>query len=106
MLGSSWFRLTFWLSNSIVLRAIVTQAAGHSDISDNIGANSSPDGLRLIARGKYSLKWESLHRKKGLNNDYDDQDDLSAFTASLERIESWLFSRIIESIWWQVMHRS
>ncbi|KAL3636456.1 hypothetical protein CASFOL_021003 [Castilleja foliolosa] len=28
-------------------------------------------------------------------------DDISTFITALEKIESWLFSRIVESVWWQ-----
>ncbi|KAL3644444.1 hypothetical protein CASFOL_009624 [Castilleja foliolosa] len=63
--GNDVARLTFWLSNSIMLRAIVSQIA-----SD-------------------------------LPHSNDDLDDISTFITALERIESWLFSRIVESVWWQ-----
>ncbi|KAF9620429.1 hypothetical protein IFM89_012606 [Coptis chinensis] len=49
----------------------------------------------------------SPHRKKGRNfeftNDFDDWEDPNTFTSALERIEAWIFSRIIESLWWQGM---
>ncbi|GFP88370.1 hypothetical protein PHJA_000980700 [Phtheirospermum japonicum] len=63
--GNDVARLTFWLSNSIMLRAIVSQIA-----SD-------------------------------LPHSNDDLDDVPTFITALEKIESWLFSRIVESLWWQ-----
>ncbi|KAL6543567.1 hypothetical protein OROGR_010064 [Orobanche gracilis] len=63
--GNDVTRLTFWLSNSIMLRAIVSQITTQLSHSDN------------------------------------DLDDVSTFITALEKIESWLFSRIVESVWWQ-----
>ena len=33
----------------------------------------------------------------------DDWQETSTFLAALERIESWIFSRIVETVWWQVI---
>ncbi|KAL6141449.1 hypothetical protein ACLB2K_059737 [Fragaria x ananassa] len=33
----------------------------------------------------------------------DDWQETGTFTAALERVESWIFSRLVESVWWQVM---
>ncbi|KAL6520535.1 hypothetical protein OROMI_032297 [Orobanche minor] len=63
--GNDVTRLTFWLSNSIMLRAIVSQITTELSHSEN------------------------------------DLDDVSTFITALEKIESWLFSRIVESVWWQ-----
>lgn len=105
--GNDVPRLTFWLSNTIVLRAIVTGAIGNSDISNNVRPHSTSNGSRLMTKGNSSpLKWESFHHKKetsSLTKGFDDWGDLSTFTAALERIESWMFSRVIESIWWQTL---
>ena len=30
-------------------------------------------------------------------------EDSQVFTSALEKVEAWIFSRIVESIWWQVM---
>lgn len=105
--GNDVPRLTFWLSNTIVLRAIVTGAVGNSDISSNVRLHSASNGSRVMTKGNSSpLKWESFHRKKetsSLTKGFDDWGDLSTFTAALERVESWMFSRVIESIWWQTL---
>ncbi|ONK65972.1 uncharacterized protein A4U43_C06F2870 [Asparagus officinalis] len=105
--GNDVPRLTFWLSNSIVLRATVTRAVEHSCASNIVGMHSSPNGSRLNSNGNFSpLKWESLYHKKETfpsMKKFDDWEHFSALTASLERIESWIFSRIIESIWWQTL---
>ncbi|GER56060.1 hypothetical protein STAS_33767 [Striga asiatica] len=63
--GNDVARLTFWLSNSIMLRAIVSEVTAEYQNSDI------------------------------------DLDDVSAFITALANIESWLFSRIVESVWWQ-----
>ncbi|KAF2316486.1 hypothetical protein GH714_041827 [Hevea brasiliensis] len=66
--GNDVPRLTFWLSNSVVLRAIIHQA-----IDD--------DELSLFG------DWEDPHE----------------FISALEKVEAWIFSRIVESIWWQTL---
>ncbi|XP_073033476.1 LOW QUALITY PROTEIN: uncharacterized protein [Primulina eburnea] len=65
--GNDVPRLTYWLSNSIMLRAIVSQ----------IAENTKP------------------------TEEFDDFEDVLTFIIALEKVESWLFSRIVESVWWQ-----
>ncbi|KAL3629104.1 hypothetical protein CASFOL_026326 [Castilleja foliolosa] len=78
--GNDVPRLTFWLSNSMVLRVIVNK---------NGKKKSSPALTKRITRG-------------ALTNTLSDWDNPLTFGAALERVEEWIFSRIIESLWWQV----
>lgn len=74
-------RLTFWLSNCVVLRAII-----HKTIEKEKGNNETESTVKW--RKESSLKeWE----------------DPRMVTSVLEKVESWIFSRVIESIWWQVL---
>ncbi|KAK6139154.1 hypothetical protein DH2020_027103 [Rehmannia glutinosa] len=68
-------RLTFWLSNSIMLRSLVSQTAAELPHSNVPGLKS--------------------------NGETDDWEDVLTLIIALEKVESWLFSRIVESIWWQ-----
>ncbi|KAG2301939.1 hypothetical protein Bca52824_030590 [Brassica carinata] len=70
--GNDVPRLTFWLSNSIVLRAILSRGI---------------EKLSLVSNKPGSDEWE----------------DPQAFLAALEKFESWIFSRIVKSVWWQSM---
>ncbi|XP_012851123.1 PREDICTED: uncharacterized protein LOC105970845 [Erythranthe guttata] len=72
------YRLTFWLSNSIMLRSIVSQIA------------TELPGLKIE------------EQKSKSTEESDDCEDILTFIMALEKIESWLFSRIVESVWWQV----
>ncbi|KAL8267109.1 hypothetical protein R6Q59_004453 [Mikania micrantha] len=74
--GNDVPRLTFWLSNSVMLRAVSIQTIGES------------------STGKH--KYDS---KKVLN----DWQDPQTFLFVLEKVEAWMFSRIIESVWWQTL---
>ncbi|KAL8535107.1 hypothetical protein ACS0TY_010936 [Phlomoides rotata] len=65
--GNDVPRLSFWLSNAIMLRSIITEIAAELPQS----------------------------------NSYDDLEDALTLLIGLERVESWLFSRIVESVWWQ-----
>ncbi|KAI3698537.1 hypothetical protein L2E82_42160 [Cichorium intybus] len=68
--GNDVPRLTFWLSNSVMLRAIVSQT-----VKDAHGSKKLPDDWR----------------------------DPQTFITALEKVEAWMFSRIVESVWWQTL---
>ncbi|XP_065873857.1 uncharacterized protein [Euphorbia lathyris] len=94
--GNDVTRLTFWLSNSIVLRAIVSQvvekfqfAAGQS-VEENVGRKS---------RNKSSTYGDNGTSKTSS----DDWEEPQTFILALERVEAWIFSRIVESVWWQTL---
>ncbi|KAF8095795.1 hypothetical protein N665_0322s0016 [Sinapis alba] len=72
-------KLTFWLSNIITLREITSHACG----SEHTGS-------------------EKLKRTKQSNGFKLDWYEAETFTAALEKVEFWIFSRIVESVWWQV----
>ncbi|KAK6930852.1 NT-type C2 domain [Dillenia turbinata] len=91
--GNDVPRLTFWLSNTILLRAILKQALGEttnaagSCTSGHQGGSSPANKL-----GKNSFA-------EGI----DDWEDPQTFTTLLGKLEAWIFSRIVESIWWQTL---
>ncbi|KAI3742312.1 hypothetical protein L1987_59992 [Smallanthus sonchifolius] len=72
--GNDVSRLTFWWSNIVVLREIITQAFG-SKQSNN----------------------------PGFNEFVDNRQETRTFTSELEKVESEIFSRIVESIWCQTL---
>ncbi|XP_057766915.1 uncharacterized protein LOC130987407 [Salvia miltiorrhiza] len=74
--GNDVPRLTFWLSNAIVLRAIIRKSFGDSEIQIR---NSGKKKSSALTRGG---------EKENL-------------VGSLEKAQGWIFSRIIESLWWQ-----
>lgn len=103
--GNDVPRLTFWLSNSVMLRAIVSQAAGGRREDDMPYVESKT--------GKTSLNGRSLRKRnevsfnKDLNNslteELGDWEDIQTFILALEQVEAWIFSRIVESVWWQTL---
>ncbi|KAK3136398.1 hypothetical protein QOZ80_5BG0433500 [Eleusine coracana subsp. coracana] len=94
-------RLSFWLSNCVVLRAIVTETSMQSGTAN--GINSSDNNSKTTYRKNSASMWESLNRKKGklLSPEFDNWEDVDTFIAALKKIESWIFSRIVETLWWQ-----
>ncbi|KAJ4892155.1 nucleolar protein gar2-related [Raphanus sativus] len=83
--GNDVSRLTFWLSNIISLREIISQQFGKSHITETSDSNGSDS------------------EKKGrLQKLLEDWQETETFTTSLEKIEHWAFTRIVESVWWQV----
>ncbi|KAJ6314820.1 hypothetical protein OIU78_018329 [Salix suchowensis] len=102
--GNDVPRLTFWLSNSVVLRTIISQTIGDTERKKFSGQHTERKGNKIISS---SLKWKEVSPSRKGNNvlyeDSSDWEDPHAFTSALERVEAWIFSRIIESIWWQTL---
>jgi hypothetical protein len=90
----TFFRLTFWLSNIIALRQIISQAFGRSRITQISEPNESGNS---DSGKKTNLRW-----KNGFQQLLEDWQETETFTTALEKIEFWVFSRIVESVWWQV----
>lgn len=100
------FRLTFWLSNTIVLREIISQAFGNSCQASPLKrlVESNAAGKRNDGKSM-ALKWKGSSNGKpgnGFMPLVEDWQETGTFTFALERVESWIFSRIVESVWWQV----
>lgn len=64
------------------------------------------NGSVKLPKSKHSpLKWESVPHKNekfSFSESFGDWDDPATFISALEKVESWIFSRIIEYVWWQV----
>nr|GMC57674.1 Metal-response element-binding transcription factor 2 like [Ipomoea batatas] len=90
------YRLTFWLSNCIVLRAIISQATG------NDGSNGGSTWDK-----KYKQRMVKPSATEGMKNNLikntDDWEDIDSFIKALEKIEAWIFSKVIKSVWWQCL---
>ncbi|XP_078163464.1 uncharacterized protein LOC144558502 [Carex rostrata] len=100
--GNDISRLTFWLSNTIVLREIITQNLAKSSQRSRVikeiaadakvpsfqwrnGSISRPDRTRTSIQPTYV--WH----------------ETSTIMTALKKIESWIFNRIVESVWWQAL---
>ncbi|KAL0453060.1 UNVERIFIED_CONTAM: hypothetical protein Slati_1284100 [Sesamum latifolium] len=103
--GSDVSRLTFWLSNTVVLREIITQAFGSSCNSNALAKVFESNGCETKSP-PLKLKNSSGSRqlnKQGFLQFIDDWQETRTFTAALGKVEAWIFSRIVESIWWQTL---
>ncbi|OEL20151.1 hypothetical protein BAE44_0018831 [Dichanthelium oligosanthes] len=94
-------RLSFWLSNCVVLRGIVTETSKQSGTAN--GINAAGYSSKTTHRKNSASMWESLNRKKGklVSPEFDNWEDVETFIAAIKKIESWIFSRIVETLWWQ-----
>ncbi|XP_022928281.1 uncharacterized protein LOC111435159 [Cucurbita moschata] len=107
--GNDVPRLTFWLSNSIVLRTIVSQDAVSLKTQVSSGSHSSKNDANWeSSKAASTLKWKAASPNKrengnGRHGSSGDWEDIHTFTSALEKVEAWIFSRIIESIWWQTL---
>ncbi|XP_051149545.1 uncharacterized protein LOC127264158 [Andrographis paniculata] len=102
--GNDVSRLSFWLSNTVVLREVISLAFGISSQSSTIEKAFESNGDEM----KTSLKWKDSNGSRQLNKQgllmfAEDWQETRTFTTALEKIESWIFSRIVESIWWQTL---
>ncbi|KAG1363863.1 hypothetical protein COCNU_11G006900 [Cocos nucifera] len=106
--GNDVPRLTFWLSNTVVLREIISQTFGNmSLLSPTMRAFESNGGAKKT-EGLTPLKWRNNAGNRqakvfGFMQQIDEWQETSTFTAALEKIESWIFARIVESVWWQTL---
>ncbi|BAT84825.1 hypothetical protein VIGAN_04228700 [Vigna angularis var. angularis] len=105
--GNDVPRLTFWLSNSIVLRTIISKTTKDVTTSNTSGSRTKrKNGEVKVGKVTQPLIWRGFSPRK---NDYmafenggiGNWDDPNVFTSALEKVEAWIFSRIVESIWWQ-----
>ncbi|KAJ4844886.1 hypothetical protein Tsubulata_016458 [Turnera subulata] len=94
--GNDVPRLSFWLSNSIVLRAIVSQGVEKLQIAAKPSANDKG------GHGEHSV---SPHENGDVNNigSLDEWEEPQTYIMALEKVEAWIFSRIVESVWWQTL---
>ncbi|XP_024974971.1 uncharacterized protein LOC112513080 [Cynara cardunculus var. scolymus] len=108
--GNDVPRLTFWLSNSVVLRAIIHKTFEKEQASVS-ARQSSKTNAGISEKGKNEIispfKWKKDSSLKeiriGLPATSNEWEDPCMVTSILEKIESWIFSLIIESIWWQTL---
>jgi len=82
-------RLTFWLSNTVVVREIIAQTFGVSRVNPTMMTMNMNDGAKKLDGKPMTMP--------------DDWQETSTFLASLEKIESWIFSRIVDTVWWQAL---
>ncbi|KAA8548219.1 hypothetical protein F0562_004520 [Nyssa sinensis] len=105
--GNDVPRLTFWLSNSIVLRAIISQASAEQQLPLSAGPFAERTGAKGNKKKSSPLKWKESSPSKetggALYESTDGWEDPRTFTFALEKVEAWIFSRIIESVWWQTL---
>ncbi|XWS59189.1 hypothetical protein CRYUN_Cryun08bG0100500 [Craigia yunnanensis] len=105
--GNDVSRLTFWLSNIIVLREIISQAFGNSGNSSPLTRLAEFNGSNKRSEVKSkTLKWKGgagIKQVNGFVQLVDDWQETGTFISALEKVESWIFSRIVESVWWQAL---
>nr|AFV66584.1 LSG [Saccharum hybrid cultivar] len=97
-------RLTFWLSNTVVLREIIVQTFGIShQFTPSITTMNMNGATKKLDGKSMTMLWRnnSSHAKTG--GMPDDWQETSTLLAALEKIESWIFSRIVETVWWQAL---
>ncbi|XP_047324161.1 uncharacterized protein LOC124927741 isoform X2 [Impatiens glandulifera] len=94
--GNDVPRLTFWLSNLIMMRTIVNQAVGNvSSSCENVKANNNCGGAKFV-RNREKIDQSLIEELDGWEN-------AQTFIIAMEKVEAWIFWRIVESVWWQTL---
>ncbi|KAL8475281.1 hypothetical protein ACS0TY_028096 [Phlomoides rotata] len=102
--GNDVPRLTFWLSNTIVLRVIISKSFENSQLPSSVGCDNGKVGDKIRRKRASPLKWDSFPSqitRHAIEDSVGDWENPLLFVAALEKIDAWIFSRIIESLWWQ-----
>ncbi|KAJ3707407.1 hypothetical protein LUZ61_011112 [Rhynchospora tenuis] len=100
--GNDISRLTFWLSNTIVLREIITQNLEKSSQMDRFIKDTAADAKGSPLQWRNGPIGKPDRKRFSLQPTYVWHETSTIITA-LNKIESWVFSRIIESVWWQAL---
>ncbi|KAJ1391583.1 Serine-threonine/tyrosine-protein kinase, catalytic domain [Sesbania bispinosa] len=107
--GNDVPRLTFWLSNTVMLRTIISRTTKNLVPSNPAGSSrrrkTEGEGHAKISS---SQRWNRSYHGKNENTAlgyecFGNWDDPHVFSSALEMVEAWIFSRIVESIWWQTL---
>jgi hypothetical protein len=89
-----------------VLREIIAQAFGVSCQSTPVLKAFTADSTTKVDKNSSPVRWKSnsngKHARHTITQLPDDWQETATVLAALEKIESWIFSRIVESVWWQV----
>ncbi|VAI18954.1 unnamed protein product [Triticum turgidum subsp. durum] len=108
--GNDVPRLTFWLSNTIVLREIIAQTFGISSQSTavmNAFTTNSKSNARNLYKNSLPMRWKmnssGKQARPTITQFPNHWQETGTVLAALEKIESWIFSRIVESVWWQAL---
>ncbi|BAU01547.1 hypothetical protein LR48_Vigan10g213700 [Vigna angularis] len=105
--GNDVPRLTFWLSNTIALRTIISRTVKDPSNPAGAGRRRKSDEERY-GKVTASLRVKGFYPRKDENaalgyGGFGNWDDPQVLLLALEKVEAWIFSRIIESIWWQIL---
>ncbi|KAJ7522761.1 hypothetical protein O6H91_18G025500 [Diphasiastrum complanatum] len=114
--GNDVTRLSFWLSNVVVLREMILQAFELSPASPKSPELKAAKSDNVLHKNDANANSPITERKHGLQesqsgyggaaekkNPLADWREANTFVVALERVEGWIFGRIIESVWWQAL---
>ncbi|XP_039116563.1 uncharacterized protein LOC120252060 isoform X2 [Dioscorea cayenensis subsp. rotundata] len=105
--GNDVSRLTFWLSNVIILREVVSQTFSClSQLNTVLKLVGTNDGAKEKRKKLSPLKDKDSNFSKQTKRPdsmqpADDRQEAISMISALEKIEIWLFSRAVESVWSQ-----
>ncbi|CAM8970776.1 unnamed protein product [Rhodiola kirilowii] len=105
--GNDVPRLTFWLSNIVVLREIICETFGASCHSSPVTKISEINRNSKKSDGKYPNQKGTSYGKPSNKPAFlplqAEWQETGTFTSALESVESWIFLRVVELVWWQTL---
>ncbi|KAI5074672.1 hypothetical protein GOP47_0010633 [Adiantum capillus-veneris] len=101
--GNDVARLTFWWSNTTVLREIISTASSILPASPQVSTLVRPSEGKTSTSSPNSKKLYQKQQTVSPSHDCEDWREPITFTCALERLESWIYTKVVESIWWQVL---
>eukprot|EP00250_Pteridium_aquilinum_P017309 c23563_g1_i2 orf=1016-4003(-) len=104
--GNDVPRLTFWWSNATVLREIVSTAFNVLPATPKVQTmahSSSQSERRNLTSSPNAKKLYQQQQAASPSHDCEDWREPITFMSALERLESWIYMKVVESIWWQVL---
>ncbi|RAL38157.1 hypothetical protein DM860_000851 [Cuscuta australis] len=98
--GNDVPRLTFWLSNCILLRAAICSFCKKQKLAFPSECTRD-DAVKNERRSSPFKSMPKNNNGNDLPGTFEDGENPYAFVKALEKVESWIVSRTIESLWWQ-----
>ena len=88
-----------------MLRTIVNQSVQGTPLSNGQNIETNGGGKKSGGRSSLNLDKVSATEKEQnhLIQELGNWENRQTFEIALEKVEAWIFSRIVESVWWQVL---
>lgn len=84
---------------------IISKSFENCQLPFSVGFDNGKVGDKIRKKRASPLIWDSLPSqitRNAIEDSVGDWENPFMFVTALEKIDTWIFSRILESLWWQV----